>query len=196
MLAKVKDRIEELMKKVPAQEDNYWFYFGHGEGWGDKCNRCMKKLEDSKEAYEEAVNCWKFEIWTENLTDIGETLVYLLEEADRDKTLHGKLMRNPHLIYEPTKGRLGSGISHSIPEEAKPDRYLNKQINGDRVILIYNQSIEERDRRMKKIVGDLYEKGLMVKDTAPYRRGCIQPHENIIGPWEKWYDLEKDYPRE
>ena len=46
---------------------------------------------------------------------------------------------------------------------------------------------------MKKIIGDLKNKGLYKKDLAPYRRGCIQPHESIIGPWEKWYDLERDY---
>jgi hypothetical protein len=47
---------------------------------------------------------------------------------------------------------------------------------------------------MQKIIGDLKAKGLYKKDQAPYRRGCIQPHESILGPWEKWYDLDKDSP--
>ena len=189
----VQERLNELATKVPVREDAHWLYFGHCEGWGDKCTRCFEQLNRTRKSGIECINCWKFEIWTDNLTDVAETLAYLLAEADKDHTLHGKLMKNPALIYEPGDNRLGTGISHSIPEEAKPDRYLKGEIAGDRVILIYNQSIEERDRRMKKIIGDLRNKGLYKKDLAPYRRGCIQPHENIIGPWEKWYDLERDY---
>jgi len=30
-------------------------------------------------------NCWKFEIWIDNLTDLTESLAYLLEEADKDQ---------------------------------------------------------------------------------------------------------------
>lgn len=137
----------------------------------------------------------EFEIWTDNLTSVAETLVYLLEEARKDPTLHGKLMKEPHQLYESAEGRLGSGISHSFPENAKPDRYLSGVLDRDRVILIYNQSIEERDRRMGKIIGDLRARGLYKKDSAPYRRGCIQPHESIIGPWENWYHLDRDFGR-
>jgi len=196
MSKEVRERIDDLTKRVPVKEDDYWFFFGHGEGWGDKCDKCFQRLKSTRKPGAECIDCWKFEIWTDNLTDVAETLAYLLEEADRDHTLHGKLMKNPLLIYESGEKRLGTGISHSIPEEAKPDRYLSGEIDRDRVILIYNQSIEERDKRMLKIIGDLKAKGLYKKELAPYRRGCIQPHESILGPWEKWYNLDKDYGTE
>ncbi len=189
----ITNRLNELIKKVPVSEDDYWIFFGFGEDWGDKCDRCLKYLESVKKPGPEAINCWKFEIWTDNLTDVTETFVYLLEEAEKDHTLSGKFLKAPTITYESGEGRMGTGISHTYPDEAKPDRYLKGEITGDRIFLIYNQSIEERDRRMKKIIGDLKERGLYKKNIAPYRRGCIHPHEDIIGPWEKWYSLGEDY---
>ncbi len=117
----------------------------------------------------------------------------MLEEANNDHTLHEKMMKGPYLNFESDEGRLATGVSHSIPEHAKPDRYLKGEIKSDRVILIYSQSIKERDRRMRKILGDLRDRGLYKKESVPYRRGCIQPHESIIGSWEQWYDIQKDY---
>lgn len=90
----VVERIRDLAARVPVKEDAHGIFFGYGRGWGNKCD---------------------------NLTDVAETFAYLLEEADRDHTLHGKLMRSPALIFEPAGDRPSSGISHSIPEEAKPE---------------------------------------------------------------------------
>jgi hypothetical protein len=141
----------------------------------------------------ECINCWKFEIWEDNLTDLDETLVFLLEEADKDHNLSGKIMKNKSMLYEEKGERLGTGSSHTIPEDAKPDRYLKGEIDSDRVILIYSQSIEERDMRMNRILTGLKERGLYKKDRFPYRRGCIQPYEKLMGPWEKWFNINKDY---
>jgi len=141
----------------------------------------------------ECINCWKFEIWNDNLKDLDEAILFLMEEADKDLTLSGKIMKNEVVTYEEKGNRLGSGISHSIPEEAKSDRYLKREKDCDRVILIYSQSIEERDKRMESILKGLKDRGLYNKNTFPYRRGCIEPHEKLLGPWEKWFDLEKDY---
>lgn len=190
---KEEDKLKDYIKKGLVRHDLYWLYFGYGEGWGDKCERCFKELKTNKQPYKESINCWKFEIWIDNLTDVEATLNYLLEEAEKDHTLHGKLLKRPMPIYEAQGERLGSCKSHSIPEEAKPDSYLSRELTSERLILIYNQTIQERDARMTKIIGELKAKGLYKKETAPYRRGCIQPHEDIIGPWEKWYDLDKDY---
>lgn len=185
--------IENRGLRVPVSEDSYWLYFGYAKGWGNKCDRCLKEINQTKKPGFECINCWKFEIWIDNLTDLTETLAYLLEEADKDHTLHGKMMKKPLLHFESGEGRLATGVSHSIPEQAKPDRYLKGEIKSDQVILIYNQSIEERDSRMRKIIGELQALGLYKKASAPYRRGCIQPHETIIGPWENWYDMENNY---
>lgn len=187
------DKFNELIKRVPFSEDDYWLYFGHGEDWGNKCSRCYAKLKAGINPNHECINCWKFEIWEDNLTNLEETLLFLLEECDKDHTLSGKMMRDRALIYEEKGDRLGTGISHTIPEEGKPNRFLSGEIDSDRVILIYNQSIEERDMRMKRILSGLKERGLYKKDSFPYRRGCIEPHEKLIGPWEKWFDINKDY---
>lgn len=187
------DKFNELTKRVPFSENDYWMYFGHGDGWDNKCSRCYAKVKADINPNNECINCWKFEIWEDNLTDLDETLLYLLEESDRDHTLSGKMMRDRSLIYEEKGMRLGTGISHSIPEEAKPDRYLSGEMDSDRVILIYSQSIEERDIRMNRILLGLKERGLYKKDSFPYRRGCIEPYEKLIGPWENWFDINKDY---
>ena len=47
------------------------------------------------------------------------------------------------------------------------------------VILIYSQSIEERDMRVNRILSGLKERGLYKKDSFPYRRGCIEPTRKI-----------------
>ncbi|MBM7868752.1 hypothetical protein JOC70_000221 [Clostridium pascui] len=187
------DRFNEIIKRVPFSEDDYWTYFGYGEDWGNKCSQCYYKLKIQKTPNKECINCWKFEIWEDNLTNLDETLLFLLEEADEDHNLSGKMMKNKSLIYEEKGERLGTGISHTIPEDAKPDRYLEGEIDSDRVILIYSQSIEERDMRMNRILKGLKERGLYKKDSFPYRRGCIEPHEKLFGPWENWFDMSKDY---
>jgi hypothetical protein len=187
------DKFNKLKKRVPFSKDNHWVYFGHGEDWGNKCSRCYHKLKTEETPNNECINCWKFEIWEDNLTDLDETLIFLLEEADKDHTLSGKMMRNKSLYYAERGERLGTGISHTIPEDAKPDRYLKGEIDCDRVILIYSQSIEERNMRMNSILAGLKERGLYKKDSFPYRRGCIEPHEKLIGPWENWFELNRDY---
>ena len=192
MIAKLKDKLEQLNLQVPLEEDAHWLYFGHGEGWGNKCERCYDHLKTYRRPGLECVNCWKFEIWAGNLTSLEEAMIYLVKEAKLDHTLHGKLLKKPGPVYESANKRLSSGTSHSIPEEAKPDTYLKGELKEDRFILIYTQSIAERDRRMAKIIGDLKDRGIYKKEMAPYRRGCIQPHESILGPWEKWFDLDKD----
>ena len=185
----LKDVVNQILKSrginIPVSEDAYWLFFGYGKGWGNKCNRCLNEVRRTEEPGFECINCWKFEIWINNLTDVTETLAYLLEEAAIDHTLQGKMMKKPLLSYESGEGRLSTGVSHSIPEKAKPDRYLTGEIKSDQVILIYSQTIEERDSRMRKIIGDLQARGLYKKESAPYRRGCIQPHETILGPWEQ-----------
>ena len=187
------DKFNELTKRVPFSENDYWVYFGHGDGWDNKCSRCYAKVKADINPNNECINCWKFEIWEDNLTDLDETLLYLLEESDRDHTLSGKMTRYKSKVYEEKGDRLGTVVSHSIPEEAKPDRYLSGEIDSDRVILIYSQSIEERDMRMNRILSGLKERGLYKKDSFPYRRGCIDPHEKLIGPWENWFDINKNY---
>jgi hypothetical protein len=187
------DKFNELKQSVPFSEDEYWMYFGYGDDWGNKCSTCYWKLKVDKTTNIECINCWKFEIWEDNLTNLDETLVFLLEEAEKDHTFSGKMMRNKSLSYEERGERLGTGISHTIPEDAKPDRYLKGEIDCDRIILIYSQSIEERDMRMNRILTGLKERGLYKKDSFPYRRGCIEPHEKLIGPWENWFDMNKNY---
>lgn len=186
-------KFNELTKRVPYFEDDYWVYFGHGEDWGNKCSRCIFRTNIESTPNNECINCWKFEIWEDNLTDLGEALLFLLEEADKDYNLSGKMMKNKSLIYADKGQRLGTGISHSIPEKAKPDRYLKGEIHRDRVILIYSQSIEERDMRMNRILSGLKIRGLYKKDSFPYRRGCIEPHEKILGPWENWFDMNRNF---
>ena len=193
MKKEIQDKFNKLIKNVPFEEGEHWVYFGYGDGWDNKCSRCYAKLKAGINPNNECINCWKFEIWEDNLTNLDETLLYLLEESDRDHTLSGKMARYRSKAYEEKGDRLGTGVSHSIPEESKPDRYLSGEIDSDRVILIYSQSIEERDMRINKILSGLKERGLYKKDSFPYRRGCIDPYEKLIGPWENWFDINKNY---
>ncbi len=46
---------------------------------------------------------------------------------------------------------------------------------------------------MNRILPGIKEIGLYKKDSFPYRRGCIEPHEKLIGPCKNWFDKNKDY---
>ncbi len=192
-------RFLELFSSAKHSMDRDWWYFGRGEAWGDKCERCLDAISRTDphppaEICPEMIDCWKIELWESNLHDLEQVLIYLMERSRADKNLIGKMSLGHAVWHEPRGDRLGSGNSHSIPEEAKPNDYLSGKLKHDRVILIYCRTIEERERRREKIYTDLWLKGLYRKNTLPpYRRGTIKPHEDLFGPWEKWYDMDKDY---
>lgn len=76
----------------------------------------------------------------------------------------------------------------SIPAEAHPD----KRVKKEGAILIYTQSIQERDERKNKILADLKARGLYKKNDISYRRGCVN-FDEMIGYWKSWYPLDIDY---
>jgi hypothetical protein len=98
-----------------------------------------------------------------------------------DRTLHGKWIKEEMEI---------PGALTSIPEEGHPDPGIEKE----GVILIYTQSIKERDRRSEKILKDLQERGLYRKGAISSRRGCLN-FDELIGPWKEWYNPKIDYPK-
>jgi len=162
-------------------EDKYWVYFGLGRGWApDRCANCYDLLERHRQPNEYCINCWKLELFFSNCTDPEAVKRYFLEESLRDDTLHGKWLKKRILIPR--------HLLTSIPEDAHPPL----DVEEDGVILIYNQSIEERERRRKKILRDLKVLGLYLKDDISYRRGCVN-FDELIGSWKDWYDLNKDY---
>lgn len=172
--------IKEL-EQVIRFEDKYWVYFGYGEGWEpDRCSKCYDLLEKYQKPNKYCINCWKLEIFFSHCTDLEGVKEYLLEESLRDHTLHGKWLKRTMKIPR--------DLLTSIPEEAHPD--LNVEEDG--AILIYNQSIEEREKRRSKILKALKALGLYKKDSISYRRGCVN-FDEIIGHWKDWYDLDKDF---
>ncbi len=170
------------LREAITHEDGTWVYFGRGVGWEPgRCRRCYDLLSRELKPNRYCINCWKLEIFFSNCTDLEGVKRYLLEEAERDPTLHGKWLKEEMEIPR--------NLLTSIPEEAHPDPDVKK----DGAILIYNQSIAEREERKKKILNDLRPRGLYAKRDISFRRGCVN-FDEIIGNWKQWYDLEKDYP--
>jgi hypothetical protein len=169
------------MREQYTFENEYWTFFGYGEGWPpNKCRDCYQLLDKLKEPNEHCINCWKLEIFFSNCTDIDAVKDYFLEEGKKDNTLHGKWLK--------AKMRLPRDLLTSMPVNAHPD----EDVKEDSVILIYCQSIEEREMRRKKILKDLKALGLYKKDDISYRRGCLN-FDEVIGNWKGWYDIDKDY---
>jgi hypothetical protein len=172
----------DLSREDLTYENKFWVFFGHGEGWeGDRCSRCYELLEKEQKPNKYCINCWKLEIFFSNCTDPDAVKAYFLEEAKMDRTLHGKWIKEEMEI---------PGALTSIPEEGHPDPGIEKE----GVILIYTQSIKERDRRSEKILKDLQERGLYRKGAISSRRGCLN-FDELIGPWKEWYNPKIDYPK-
>jgi hypothetical protein len=169
------------MRRQYTFENEYWTFFGYGVGWApEKCQLCSELLDKSKKPNEHCINCWKLEIFFSNCTDIDAVKNYFLEEGKKDHTLHGKWLRG--------KMELPRDLMTSIPRDAHPD----EDVKEEAVILIYCQSIEERETRRKKILDDLCTAGLYKKENISFRRGCLN-FDTVIGNWKDWYDLDKDF---
>jgi hypothetical protein len=171
------------MKKAVTHENEHWVFFGEGVGWPpEKCDECYELLEQTKKPNKHCINCWKLEIFFSNTTDLDAVKEYFLDESVKDPTLHGKWLKKKMTIPR------NKNLLTSIPEEGHPDKNVKKE----GVILIYTQSIKERERRRKKIIKDLLKKNLYKKKEISYRRGCVN-FDEVIGNWKTWYDMDKDY---
>jgi hypothetical protein len=171
-----------LNRKELTFENKYWVFFGHGAGWEeDRCSRCYELLDKEKKPNKYCINCWKLEIFFSNCTDLDAVKAYFLDEARRDRNLHGKWIKEEMEIPD--------GTLTSIPKEGHPDPRVKKE----GVILIYTQCIKERDRLREKILNDLRDRGLYRKTAISSRRGCLN-FDELIGSWLDWYDLESDCP--
>lgn len=173
-----------MKRRKLTYDDGFWVYFGYGEGWDpDRCKKCYTLLEKFKKPNEYCIDCWKLEIFFSNCTDVDKAKEYFLESAKEDYTLHGKWIKKEMEIPR--------SILTSIPAEAHPD----PEVKRDGVILIYTQSIKERDARKNKILADLKALGLYRKNAISSRRGCVN-FDEIIGNWKTWYPVDKDYAHE
>jgi hypothetical protein len=172
------------MRRPYTFRNEYWQFFGYGDGWPPaKCEECYELLDKHKKPNEHCINCWKLEIFYSNCTDLDAVKEYFLEEGKKDHTLHGK--------WSNFKMEVPRELMTSIPEEGHPE----EDVKEEGVILIYTQSIEERERRRKNIRDDLRARGLYKKDEISYRRGCLN-FDQVIGNWKGWFDLDKDYEGE
>jgi len=172
------------MNRPFTAENDWWFFFGYGLGWpDDKCSRCTFLVEQYQQPNRHCINCWKLEIFFSNCTDITRMKDYMLKAAQADHTLSGKWLKEPMEFTPELKARLTS-----IPETGHPDQNVTK----DGVILIYTQSIVERDKRLNQFLHDFKRQALYRKPSISYRRGCVN-FDEIIGPWKTWWPLDQDY---
>jgi len=169
------------MRRQYISENEHWVFFGYGTEWeAGRCERCYRHLHATNEPPAEAINCWKLEIFFSNCTDLEAMKQYFLEEGRHDPTLHGKWLKQEMEIPREKLTSLPAA-GHSDPE-----------IKRDGVILIYTTSIAERDKRRAKFLPDFEARGLYKKDAISSRRGCVN-FDEIIGPWQEWYDMQCDY---
>lgn len=170
-----------------TMENDWWFFFGYGVGWPpDKCNRCTELVEQYRKPNRHCIDCWKLEIFFSNCVEVELMKEYMLKAAKADHALSGKWLKEPLEFTPELKERMTS-----IPEAGHPDPEITK----DGVILIYAQSIAERDRRLSRFLHDFEAEGLYRKGTISYRRGCVN-FDEIIGSWKTWWPLDRDYDGE
>jgi hypothetical protein len=169
------------MRRQYISENEHWVFFGYGTEWEPgRCVRCYQHLYATNEPPPEAINCWKLEIFFSNCTDLEAVKQYFLDEGRRDPTLHGKWLKQEMEIPREKMT--------SLPAAGHPD----PDIERDGAILIYTTSIAERDARRAKILSDLKARGLYQKGAISSRRGCVN-FDEIIGPWQEWYELDRDF---
>lgn len=162
-------------------ENKYWFFFGYAVDWPvNKCDECYDLLNKSHKPNPHCINCWKLEIFFSNCNDVEGVKKYFLEEGRKDPTLHGKWLKKEVEIPRP--------LLTSIPVEAHPDPEVAK----DGAVLIYCQTIKEREERRRKILADLRALNLYKKGDISYRRGCVN-FDEVIGNWKTWHPLDRDY---
>ncbi len=172
---------EQLFKEGFLHENRDWVYFGFGEGWKEgKCDECYRLLRQDLKPNRHCINCWKLEIFFSNCTDLEEVKRFLIDESIKDRTLHGKWLKR--------EMKIPKGVLTSIPEAGHPDKGVKKE----GVILVYTQSIKERDEKKERILTGLREKGLYKKSALSYRRGCVN-FDELIGSWKKWHYMDRDY---
>lgn len=172
------------MSRQYTSENDYWVFFGYGTDWEPgRCDRCYRQLQSTLKPPPEAINCWKLEVFFSNCTDLAAVKGYFLDEGRHDPALHGKWLKQ--------KMEIPRDKLTSLPDAGHPD----PDVKRDGALLIYTTSIAERDARRAKILADLKARGLYRKDAISSRRGCVN-FDEIIGPWQAWYDLEHDYPTE
>lgn len=167
-------------------ENSHWVFFGYGEGWPpEKCEECMALVESEKRPNRHCINCWKLELFYSNCTDVEAVWRYLLDAGRKDRILHGKRSKFRMELTPEFRAKITS-----VPEEGHPD----PDAKEDGAILIYCQSIAERDARAATILKGLNEKGLYKKGAISSRRGCLN-FDELIGPWKGWYPLDSDWPQ-
>ncbi|MFQ5575291.1 MAG: hypothetical protein ACE5E0_06695 [Terriglobia bacterium] len=175
------------MDRPFSHEDNWWFFFGYGDGWpGDKCSACIAAVEVEKKANRHCINCWKLELFFSNCRDLPRVKEILMAEARRDRSIHGKWLREPVRLSPELRAKITSIPETGWPGPAEPE---------EGVILIYTQSIAERDEKSKRIRYLLDQDDLYARPDISARRGCLN-FDEVIGPWKNWWPLDRDFAKE
>ena len=189
-------------------EDDVWVYYGYpNEYWRQKCKTCRHKVLDSKRPQPECINCWKVEIWSESpwlleaeasTQPFGDGAFAFIcgflsgldaeENMERLKRVHGLAFR----LYLQLGARLVAKVSKYPIQLVRTGEPLIQYPNSkkDFLFMIYASSIRERDE-LRRAVCRILHVDPSVIGTIPVRRGCWV-YENILGPWQKWYQMDED----
>lgn len=168
-------------------EDGVWRYYNCPDPvWRVKCRACREKVETILAPVRECLDCWKIEVWSrspavagcrgvEDLPGFPPAFDFLVDSLlVRGIPVIAKASRAPILV-----------VRSGIPGSAYPQEVV------DHLLVIYAASISERDflrREAEEALGSRYRSHRVL----PVRRGCWK-YDEILGPWQAWYPVDRDY---
>lgn len=170
-------------RQMLVSEDEVWIQYGTTDApdWPSRCVECREAVSSRKRPIAQCINCWKVEVWGSSKWlprqmdwfDLGEVAETIVWQADALI----KVSKSPiHVV------RTG------IPRDGYPGT------DSDYLLMAYAGKISEREELRNSLCVALD----MPPDKArqiPVRRGCWL-YDEVLGPWAKWYPMDKDMAEE
>ena len=152
-------------------QDHIWIHFGEARHrWLERCVRCQEHSENVRgEVPEEALSCWKVEVWYSCWTCPQAIDAALLNWAMEEPGLAGKMSLEPIEVIA------------SDPAQAP---YPTTKC---RVALIYVGLEQEIKVVKEETVHRLASSGAG-RGRVHHRRGCWS-YDEIYSPWPTWSSL-------
>ncbi len=166
-------------RQILVNEDEVWVQFGTADApdWLSKCAECREAVSSWRSPIAPCVNCWKVEVW--GSSEILHRVMDWFELGEVAETV----ARQTGAVIKVSKEPIPV-IRSGVPEEGYPKADLDYLLMG------YAESIPERDA-LRQSLSVALSVNPAKADRIPVRRGCWF-YDEMLGPWTKWYPVDKD----
>lgn len=159
-------------KRTSILEDEVWRYYGDTVSvWGPKCGRCRDFVLCEHKPSQEAMSCWKVEVWAR-----GAFMAQYPGIRDLDGIAED-LVREHNVVAKVSLRKIRVERT-GLPLSGYPTSEL------DRLLVAYAQTCVERNALRRGLCALLGLDVALGKDI-PVRRGCWL-YDDILGPWVEW----------